>query len=74
MYDELEAETSTFADATRILFTLQTSRRISGASFSAIVETVYDSAATIIFKYPGNNDPDAVLSSAPLGGSFTITC
>jgi len=74
MYDVNGAETSTYADATRILFDVKVERRISTLSFSAITATVFDSGATINFYYVANGDSSAVQSSDPLYGHFTITC
>lgn len=74
MYDLIDAETSTFADAVRILFNVKVEKRISTLSFSAITATVFDSGASINFKYVANGDAEATQSSDPLYGYFTITC
>ena len=74
MYDSLLAETSDFSLATQIVFTIKLNKRINGHSFASVVETVYDSSATILFEYPANGGARAVESSAPLGGYFTISC
>ena len=74
MYDELDVETSDFSLAAKIVFTVKLNKRIEGSSFASVQETVYDSDAVITFKYPANSDPEAISSSAPLGGYFTIKC
>lgn len=74
MYDSLDAETSTFADATRILFNVKVEKRIPALSFSAITATVFNSGATIGFKYVANGDAEATQSSVPFTGYYTITC
>ena len=74
MTDEDDLETTDFSLATKITFEISLNLRIDGHSFAAVVDNVYDSAATIVFEYPANLGARAVESSAPLGGYFKITC
>lgn len=74
MYDDLGAETSTFADAASIMFDMQVEKRITFLSFASITATVFNSGASINFYSVSNGDASAVQSSDPLNGYFTITC
>ena len=63
----------------RIVFNVKLEKRINGYSFSSVEITVFDSATGNTY-YPAIRDDalliaqDAVTSSAPLGGGFTLKC
>lgn len=67
------------SEAARIVFNVKLEKRIDGFSFSSVTITVFDSAVGETY-YPAIKDdalgiaPDAVASSAPLGGTFTLKC
>ena len=60
--------------ATTSTYKIETLRRFTGFSFSAVTYTHKDSTGSVTFRLPANGDTDTLTSSAPLAGSFTMTC
>ena len=78
--DNNEISPASVADAARLVFNVKLEMRINGFSFNAVEATAFDLDVTAATYYPAIKDdaagiaPDAVASSAPLGGHFTIKC
>ena len=72
MYNDDDVTTD-FNEANFIRYQVKLRKRIEGNSFSSVVATSTDPASTIEIKFHGDGDYSAV-STAPLAGSFTISC